>query len=159
MISNIIDIFRILIVFSAFFFGYLIGFRNGYDPVAQLQFTIPRLIFAIAGISGLEGLFFGKKAAEAKGFESGSNYQKQSAIALLSYDIIAIVVYFTNWGIKAELPVLFAFIFFFIFSSINHGIEAIKHKNYKWQNINRPFITLLLVAGLLYPVIMVLKSL
>lgn len=158
MLSNAIDIIRILIVFSAFFFGYLIGFRNGYDPVAQLHFTIPVLIVAIAGISGLEGLFFGKKAAEAKGFEKGSNYQKQSAIALLSYAVIAIIVYFLDWGIKAELTILFALIFFFTFSSINHAVEAIQHKNYKWQNINRPFITLLLIAGLIYPVIMAIRS-
>lgn len=154
-----IDILRILIVFSAFFFGYLIGFHNGYNPVAQLHFTIPLLITAIAGSSGVEGLFFGRKAAKAKGFEAGSNYQKQSAIASLSYAVISIIIYFTNWGIKAELTVLFTFCFFFFFSAVNHGIDAIRHKNYRWQNINRPFITLLLLAGLIYPVIMALKSL
>jgi hypothetical protein len=158
MISNIVDILRVLIVFSAFFFGYLIGFRNGYNPVAQLHFTIPLLITAIAGISGLEGLLFGKKAAEAKGFEVGSNYQRQSAIASLSYAVISVIICFINWGIKAELAILFAFCFFYFFSAINHGVDAIRNKNYKWQNINRPFITLLLLAGLIYPVIMALKT-
>jgi hypothetical protein len=94
-----------------------------------------------------------------KGFEVGSNYQRQSAIALLSYAFIAVLVYFVNWGIKAELTVFFVFIFFFFFSGINHAIDAIKRKNYKWQNINRPFITLLLIAGTVYPVVMVLKML
>ena len=157
MFSNILDGIRILSVCAAFFFGYQIGFQDTYNPVAQLHFMIPILIVAVAGISGLEGLLFSKQASAAKGFESGSNYQKQSAIALLSYALIALVVFFANWGLYAELTILFAFCFFFICSSINHAMDAIKHKNYKWQNINRPFITLLMVAGLIYPVIMALK--
>jgi len=159
MALKILDTLRILIVALAFFTGYNIGFTDGYNPIAQLHFMIPVIITAVAGISGLEGLFFPDKSAEIKGFERGSNYQKQSAIALLSYTAAAIFVYLSNWGIKAELSILFTFIFFFFFSGINHGIEAVKNKNYKWENINRPFITMLLIAGLLYPVIMALKNL
>lgn len=156
MISKILDILRIAGVSAAFFFGYFIGFNDGFNPQAQLHFMIPVIITAVAGLSGIEGLFFGKQAAEAKGFETGNNYQKQSAIALLSYAVISILVYAFNWGIQAELTILFAFMFFLIFSGINHLADAIKRKNYKWQNINRPIITLLLIAGLIYPVIAVL---
>ncbi len=159
MLLGILDALRIISVCVAFFFGYQIGFRNGYDPVAQLHFMTPILIIAVAGISGIEGLLFSKQAAQAKGFEVGSNYQRQSSIALLSYAVVAALVYLANWGIYAELTILFAFCFFFIFSGLNHGIDAIKNKNYKWQNINRPFITLLMIAGLIYPVIMALKGL
>lgn len=159
MLIKIFDILRIAIVIIAFFFGYRIGFAHGYDPVPQLHFMIPLVIVAIAGFSGIEGLFFAKKSAEAKGFETGSNYQRQSAIAILSYACIAIFVYFSNWGIKAELTIFFVFIFFFIFSGLNHGIDAIRRKNYKWQNINRPFLTLILIAGMIYPVVMALKLL
>ncbi len=153
MFSNILDIIRILIVCVAFFFGYQIGFDNGYDPQAQLHFMIPLIIIAIAGISGLEGLLAGKKAAKAKGYESDGNYQRQSAIGMLSYTAVSIVVYFCKWGIAAELTIFFAFIFFFFFSAINHAVDAIRRKNYKWQNINRPFLVLLLIAGMIYPVI------
>jgi len=159
MLLTLLDIIRIVSVAVAFFFGYQIGFSNGYDPIAQLHFMIPIIIVGIAGISGLEGIFFAKKSAELKGFEVGSNYQRQSAIALLSYAAVAIIVYISSWGIKADLTILFAFIFFFFFSGINHGVDAIRRKNYKWQNINRPFITLLLIAGLIYPVIKALQSL
>ncbi len=159
MFLNILDLLRIVIVCITFFWGYHIGFETGYNPIAQLHFMIPVIIAAIAGISGLEGLFFGKKSAENKGFETGSNYQKQSSIALLSYAVVAIIVYYCNWGIYAELTIFFAFIFFFIFSGLNHALDAIKNKNYKWQNINRPFITLMLIAGMIYPIIMVFKNL
>jgi multisubunit Na+/H+ antiporter MnhG subunit len=156
MLIQLLDIIRIVLVGVAFYFGYAIGFGETYDPVAQLHFMTPVVTIAIAGISGLEGLLFGKKAALAKGYETGSNYQKQSAFALLSYAFGAVIVYFADWGIKAELTILFVFFFFFTLSAGNHAIEAIRHKNYKWQNINRPLILLMLLAGFVYPVLMVL---
>ncbi|MEI7982157.1 MAG: DUF6790 family protein [Bacteroidota bacterium] len=158
MIIKILDILRIAIVGLAFFFGYQIGSADGYDPIAQLHFMIPVIIVAVAGISGMEGLFFAKQSAEVKGFETGSNYQRQSAIALLSYAAGAVIVYFCNWGITAALTIFFTFIFFFIFSALNHTIDAVRRKNYRWQNLNRPFLTLLLIAGMIYPVMMALKS-
>lgn len=159
MIPKILDIIRIISVSTAFFFGYMIGYKDGINPQAQLHFMIPIIIVAIAGLSGIEGLFFGKQSAEAKGFEVGSNYQRQSAIALLSYAVVAVLVYIFNWGIIAELTIYFTFMFFLIFSGLNHAVDAFKRKNYKWQNINRPIITLLLIAGMIYPVIAVLKNL
>jgi hypothetical protein len=159
MISRILDILRIASVSAAFFFGYYIGYKDGFNPVAQLHFMIPVIIVAIAGLSGIEGLFFGKQSAEAKGFEVGSNYQKQSAIALLSYAFTAVFVSLSNWGIIAELTIFFAFVFFLFFSGINHAVDAVRRKNYKWQNTNRPVITMLLIAGMIYPVISVLKTL
>jgi len=160
MISNILDITRSLLFCVAFFVGYQIGFANEtYDPVGQLHFMIPVVIVAIAGISGLEGLLFARQSAEAKGFETGSNYQKQSAIALLSYAVVALFVYGSEWGLHAELTIFFAFAFFFFFSGLNHALEAFRRKNYAWQNVNRPFITLLMIAGMIYPIVMALKEL
>ena len=116
MLLKLLDILRIAIVSAAFFFGYQIAYENGYDPIAQLHFMIPTIIVGIAGLSGLEGLLFAKKSAELKGFEVGSNYQKQSAIALLSYAVIAVIIYLLNWGIKSELTIFFTF-----FSSFTTG--------------------------------------
>jgi hypothetical protein len=107
----------------------------------------------------LKDFFLGNESAKMKGFEVGSNYQRQSAIALLSYAVIAVVVYLCNWGIRSELTILFTFFFFIFFSAINHGVDAIKNKNYKFQNVNRPFLSLILILGLYYPVIMALKTL
>lgn len=157
---NLLDSLRILIVAVAFYVGYSIGFaESGYDAVAQLHFMIPVVIVAIAGISGLEGLLFGDKAAAIKGYEQGSNYQRQSAIALLSYAVVAVLVWALEWGLVAELTIFFAFIFFFFFSGVNHGIDAIRRHNYAWQNINRPVIVLLLIAGMIYPVLMAIRTL
>jgi hypothetical protein len=157
MILKILDVLRIVLVAGTFYFGNRIGYANGYDPIAQLHFMIPLIILAIAGISGMEGLLFARQAAEIKGYEVGSNYQRQSAIALLSYAFMAVVVYFSGWGIRAELTLFFTFVFFFFFSAVNHAVDAVRRKNYRWQNINRPLLILLLIAGMIYPVIMALQ--
>jgi len=154
MLIQVLDILRILLVGIAFFTGYSVGFSEGYDPVAQLHVMTPIVIIAVAGISGIEGLLFGKEAARAKGYETGSNYQKQSSFAMLSYAFGALLVWLMNWGIQAELTILFVFFSFFTLSAVNHALDAIRHKNHKWQNINRPFILLLMIAGFVYPVIM-----
>lgn len=155
---QILDIVRIVAVGVAFFAGYWVGFRDGYDPLAQLHVMIPIVVVAIAGISGLEGLLFGRQAAEIKGYEVGSNYQKQSAFALLSYAFGALLVWFGKWGPHAELAVLLVFLFFFALSAVNHGMDAVRRKNYRWQNINRPLLFLLLVAGFVYPVVKALGA-
>lgn len=159
MISSLLDVLRMVIVSVTFFLGYRTGFENGYDPVAQLHFMIPILVVTIAGISGIEGLLGGKSAAAAKGFASDGNYQRQSAIAMLSYAVIAVVVRLGNWGIAAELTIFLAFAFFLVFSGVNHAVDAVRRKNFAWQNVNRPFIALLLVAGMIYPVVLALKGL
>lgn len=160
MTIKLLEYSRIVGVCLAFFVGYLIGFSgDGYDPSAQLHIMIPLIIVAMAGTSGVEGLFFREQTAKAKGYETGSNYQIQSAVALLSYTFGSLLVYVLNWGIRAELTMLFTFLFFFIFSAVNHLRNAIVHKNYKFANINRPFLVLILIVGLVYPVAMALKTL
>jgi hypothetical protein len=148
-----IEFLRIVGVGLAYYLGYQAGFADVYDPVAQLHIMIPLVVFFVAGTSGFEGLFLGKMAAEAKGFETESNYQKQSAFALLAMTFTALFVWVLNWGIHAELTILIMFLLFFILSAANHTKEAIQKHNFKFQNINRPFLVMLLLAGFFYPLI------
>jgi len=148
MIIKLIEISRI----TATAIGVFLAYYLGETPQEVLHILSPWVIVAIAGTSGLEGLLFGKQAAIEKGFEQGSNYQTQSAIALLSYAVIALVVYFLKWGNNAELTIVFVFLFFMIFSAVNHTRSIIIDKNYKWANLNRPFLAALLIAVLWWPV-------
>lgn len=149
MIIKLIEILRITATAFGVFWAYYVG------ETAQeiLNIMVPWVVVSIAGSSGLEGLLFGKQAAIEKGYEQGSNYQTQSAIALLSYAVIALLVYFMKWGTNAELAIVLAFMFFTIFSGANHARSIIQDKNYKWANLNRPFLAILLTAVLWYPVV------
>lgn len=151
---------RIAGVGLAFYLGYAAGYAEEvYNPSAQLHVMIPLCILFIAGFSSVEGIFFGRQAAEAKGYEQGSNYQLQSAFALLAVTLTSIMVWWLDWGIRAELTIFTVFILFFTLSAVNHGWQAVKHHNYKFANINRPFLVLLLMSGFIYPIIMVMAEL
>ena len=152
MLIKLIEFIRIASCCFGIFWAYSVG-MDGSDPAGGvLHIITPWVVAGIAGTSGIEGLFFGKQTEREKGFEQGSNYQKQSAFALLSYAIVSLAVYFSDWGAHAELTILLAFMFFMVFSAFNHGREAIVNNNYTWANLNRPFLTLLMIASLWYPV-------
>lgn len=154
MIIKILEFLRVAGVIA----GYVIAYFFADTPEESLRTLTVWMIVSIAGLSGLEGLFFGKKAAQEKGFETGSNYQIQSACAFLSMAIIALLIYFLKWGVFAELTLSFTFLLFLFMSTINHAWQAIAHKNYKWNNLIRPFQTLFLLAVYIYPVIRVLSN-
>lgn len=156
MIIKIIEAIRIAAATFGIFWAYYIGMSTATPDVSVLHILTPWIIVSIAGTSAIEGLFFSKQAAAEKGFDDKGNYAIQSRIALLSYAVISLVVYFANWGTNAELTIIFTFMFFMFFSAINHGYQAVVNKNYHWANLNRPFLTALLIAALWYPVTNVL---
>lgn len=148
MIIKIIEIIRIAGASFGIYWAYYIGMSTGTQAESVLHILTPWIIVSIAGTSAIEGLFFGKQAAAEKGFVDDGNYAYQSRIALLSYAVISLVVYFANWGTNAELTIMLTFLFFMVFSAINRGYQAVVHHNYHWANLNRPFLTALLIAAM-----------
>lgn len=87
MLLKILDISRIIIVALAFYWGYQIGFAGEvYDAKGQLHIMIPLIILAIAGTSGIEGIFFADQAAREKGYEIEAIIK--SSRLLLCYPIL-----------------------------------------------------------------------
>lgn len=156
MIIKIIEIIRIAGASFGIYWAYYIGMQTGTPAESVLHILTPWIIVSISGTSAFEGFFFGKQAAAEKGFKDDGNYATQSRIALLSYAVISLVVYFANWGTNAELTIMLTFMFFMFFSAINHGYQAVVHHNYHWANLNRPFLTALLIGAMWYPVTNVL---
>ncbi len=153
MIIKIIEIVRIAGTCFGIFWAYFIGMSGDNPAQSVLHIITPWVIISLAGTSAIEGLFFGKQAAAEKGFENDGNYAYQSRVALLSFAVISLIVYLTNWGTKAELTIMLTFMLFMILSAINHGYQAVVNKNYHWANMNRPILTALLIASVWYPLI------
>lgn len=59
--------------------GVFLAYYYGNSPEEVLRIMTPWFVGSIAGLSAIEGLFFGDKAAKEKGFEGRSNYQRQNA--------------------------------------------------------------------------------
>ncbi len=96
MIIKIIEIIRIAGTSFGIYWSYNVGMTASNPHESVLHLLAPWIIVSIAGTSAIEGLFFGKQAAAEKGFKDDGNYAFQSRIALLSYAVISLVVYFAN---------------------------------------------------------------
>jgi hypothetical protein len=146
------EIFRIVGVTAVIFFAYYFFSDN---PEALLHFLTPWLIVIIAGLSGLEGLFFGKASAKAKGYTGGNEYQVQTDLLFVAMSLVAVFLYFSDWGAKADLTMALLFMLSFLFSALNHAYQGIFMKNKSKINMMRPLLTLAMIAALIYPVISV----
>ncbi len=152
MIIKVLEILRI----TGTGLGIFLAYYYGKNPEEILHIMTPWLVVSIAGLSALEGLIWSKKAAEATGYETGSNYQKQSAFAFLSMTVISLIIYFSDWGPIANITLVLTFVLFLFMSAINHGYQAIVKKNLTWKNAIRPLLTALLIAVFWYPVTSIL---
>lgn len=153
MIIKILEFTRIAGTMAGIFLAYYYG----DTPKEVLHIMTPIIVFSIAGLSGLEGLFFSSAASKAAGFEKGSNYQRQSAMTFLAVGLMSLVVYFSSWGKMADVTIVLTFIMIFTFSAINHAWQIIAAKNYSWKNLDRPFLMALLISAFWWPVLGVLN--
>ena len=152
MVVKLFEITRIIAVVIGFFLAYFYG-GTAEDIIHIL---LPWLIVPIMGFSAVEGLFFGKDAARAKGYGANSAYQIQTALFFLSITFMSIWLYFANWGVWSEITLLFTFLLSLLLSAINHTYQAIAHGNYAWNNLIRPIGVIALIASVYYPLSQIL---
>uniref|UniRef100_B3EJ85 Integral membrane protein n=1 Tax=Chlorobium phaeobacteroides (strain BS1) TaxID=331678 RepID=B3EJ85_CHLPB len=148
MIIKLLEILRI----AGASVGVFLAYYFGKSPEEVLCIMTPWFIGSVAGLSAIEGLFFSKKAAEEKGFEQGSNYQRQNAFWFLAIAVIALVVFFAGWDVYANISLVFVFSLFLILSAANHTWSMYAENNMKWQNVIRPVLTALLTMAFWFPV-------
>ncbi|MCW8798638.1 MAG: hypothetical protein OQK66_06685 [Prosthecochloris sp.] len=136
--------------------GIFLAYLYGQTPEEVLRIMTPWFIGSIAGLSGIEGLVFGERAAREKGFEVHSNYQRQNAFWFLSIALIALLIYVAAWNVYANIAIVLLFSLFLVMSAANHVWSTIACGNRTWQNMIRPLLTLLLVIAFWYPVTAIL---
>ncbi len=141
---------RIVGISAGIFFAYQLG--NG-DPKITLHYLSLFLIVVMAGLTGIEGLFFGKASAESMGRKSDPQYQKQSGGANLAFALTALLVFIFNWGLYADATILIATLIFFVISAVVHTWDIFATKNHNLKNALRPLLTLALLAACAWPLI------
>lgn len=132
--------------------GVFLAYSLGETPEEILRIMTPWFVGSVAGLSAVEGLFFSRQAAVEKGFEQGSNYQRQNAFWFLATAIASFVIFFAGWNEYANLSLVLVFCTFLILSAANHTYSAIVDKNTRWQNVLRPLLTALLTLVFWFPV-------
>lgn len=143
-VCHMLEVIRWIMVWVVIFIAYFYW----QDPTLQINILSIWIVFPILWLSWIEWLFFSKSASSISWY-TPSEYQKQSAIALLSITVIWILTYVLNWSIDTKLTILLLWLTFVFFSGINHFLSAVIHKNHNKRNVIRPIITLLLILSIL----------
>lgn len=141
-LTNLLELLRWLGAGTGIFLAFLIQ----DDPARRLDVLTLWVVVSIAGLTGIESVFFGKWAAQQSGYEGGSAYQRQSGLFNLALALTTLFVYCVGWNLQAKAALLIVLLLFLFFSGINHAYSAIKEHNKSLKNLLRPFMTLLLLA-------------
>jgi hypothetical protein len=153
-ITGFLEIARWLGVALGIFFAFLWG----NNPVEQFNILTVFTITFLAGLTGIESLFFGKKASESTGYQGGRGYQRQSAANNLALGVSALLAYFMAWGLYASAALMSVLLIFFSLSAINHTYSAVKEGNKNFKSYLRPILTILLLVLVLPFMIQALNS-
>lgn len=122
----------------------------GYqEPRQQFSVLCIFTILSVAGLTGIESLFFGKKASEQSGYGPGRAYQRQSGLNNLALAAATLLVYLFGWGVQAKATVMFVLLIFLVFSAVNHAYTALRDGNKSLKNFLRPFMTAVLLGMVL----------
>ncbi len=144
-ISQILEIAR----FAGVFIGFCLAFRQPSDPQRAFHWLSVCVVASIAGMTGIESLFFGKQGASASGYSDPGPYQRQSAFNNLSVAIVSLAVFAMNWGPQAEAAICSVLLVFLTLSSINHVHSAWQDGNRSWRGLTRPLGVLALLIAVL----------
>jgi hypothetical protein len=144
-ICNLIEIVRWIGAGTGIFLAFFI--QN--DPARQLDILVPWVVISIAGLSGIESVFFGSAAAMQSGYERGSAYQRQAGVSNLALAITTIFVYLLGWGLQAKASLLIVLCVFLFLSGLNHAYSAVKEYNRSMKNLIRPFITVAFLCAVI----------
>ena len=141
MVAKILEGLRWFGCCVGFYFAY--GYYGAGDAVKAIHVLSPWVVGFVAGFTGLGALFFYKYSSEALGWKNQTAFHKEVGYFNLGCAFVAVLVYFLNWGLYADMTIFLTFSLFLIMSSINHSYEVIAKKNYSWQNAIRPILMIL----------------
>jgi len=145
-INNILEIIR----FASVAIGIFLAILWGNNPVQQFSIVTAFAVIFIAGLTGIESIFFGESASEQSGYTGGRAYQRQSGANNLALAITALLVYILGWGYYAQLTIMSVLIIFLALSGTNHAYSAIKESNHSIKNMSRPIMTIVFLVTLLF---------
>lgn len=129
--------------------GIFFAFWFSGNPEYQFSILTITVILSLAGLSGIEGLFFGETAAELSGYSGGGGYQRKSALNDLALAIATLLVYAVGWDIYAKVTLMSIMLIFLILSAVNNSYIVMNKEEPKLINHVQPVVTLLLIGFVL----------
>lgn len=152
---RVIEIFRILLCCAGYALAYHYYSQKHY--VAAVRWLQMALSGALCGTAVVEGIWFYEAAGRLKGYHQGFDYsvgrnpyQTQNTVWFATSLVISCATFCAYSDVAPPQIVMVGLqLLFFTLSAMNHTYEAVAHGNCRWQNINRPIFSLLMLAGAL----------
>ena len=129
--------------------GIFLALLLGEGPVQQFSILCGWVVISLAGLTGIESVFFAQAASQISGYGYGGAYQRQSGLNNLALAVTTILVYALNWGFYAKITVMCVMLIFLTFSASNHAYSAIKEHNRSLRNFLRPIMTAVLLSAMI----------
>ncbi|CAE7474356.1 unnamed protein product [Symbiodinium sp. CCMP2456] len=150
---SISEFSRIALAIAGYAVAYIYS-AQGHDEDAARLLQLG-LSVALSGTCALEGICFYETAARQKGYDRGFDfsagrnpYATQSTLWFASSCIVGVVAFFAYpRESSAQIVLATLQLLFFLMSALNHVYETVSHGNWRWQNVNRPLLSVAMVAG------------
>jgi hypothetical protein len=124
--------------------GIFFAFFWGNNPAEQFNIFAVFAVVFIAGLTGIESLFFEKEASKLSGHGESKIYQRQSGINNIALAITAPIVYMFGWGLYAEAALVTVLIISLSLYSLNHLYTGMKEYNNTSKGFMGSILTLIL---------------
>lgn len=154
VICNLLELSRYILLTLGVYFAENVTLSSGTRIIIFSQFAV----IGIAGLTGIEGIWFGKYSSFIVGYTPDSRYQKQSAINNLALACSSIVGNVLEPSVMYHLALLITLIFFLAMSGTNHLLDTIKNHNYKFRNILRPVISVMFIVYSTHFILQIIKQ-
>jgi hypothetical protein len=118
MIIKLLEILRIACSATGMYLAYASN-----SPTNSLFWLVALVAIPLAGLTGIESLFFSRQAAIAKDREINSDYQTQSGCNNLATATAGLIILSCKLGPAAQIAIILVLLLFFTFSSMKHAIE------------------------------------
>jgi len=114
---------------------------------ARLRVLQLWLVLSVAGLTAIEGLFFGRGAALMSGYGDPGPYQRQSALNNLALVCVSVWSFLAGWGAQACAAILAVLLCFLVLSGINHALSKSTGPPHTLRRFTRPLMSLALIAA------------
>ena len=101
--------------------GFFLANYSGQTPAEQFSILCLCTVLALAGLTGIESVFFGRGGAQRSGYKGGGAYQRQSGFNNLALAITTVMVYVFHWGTLAEITVMTVLLVFLTLFGAGRG--------------------------------------
>ena len=127
------------------FLGVFFAFLWGGSPLEQFNIFAVFVIVSVAGLTGIELIFFGKNPSKLSVSPEEMAYNRQSGLYNFALAVTALFAYLAGWSFYAEAALLTVLVLSLLFSAVNHAYAMVKEDKNSTKEYSRAILAVILI--------------